>query len=106
MDKEDRLLVEAVDVTAVGLAQDGAQLNLQNVPHPMAVEPKLARVAGHGVLVLRVVAQGAGYVGFELMEFGAAAAEDPYQRQQDARHHKQHLAQMCRVDRRVKRGRV
>jgi hypothetical protein len=52
---------------------------MQSVPHRMTRETHLTRVDGDSVLVLRVIAQDAGYVGPEFLDFHAAAAEDPYQ---------------------------
>jgi hypothetical protein len=72
----------------IGLAQDGAEIEMQRVLHRIAGETHLTRVDGNSVFVLRRAAQGAGYVGFELSHFRAAAAEDLHHQRQDARHHK------------------
>jgi hypothetical protein len=59
------------------------------VLHRMAGKLHLTRVDGDSVFVLRIVAQRAGYVGLELLDFRRAESKDPRQ---------QRLPEMCRLD--------
>jgi hypothetical protein len=55
MDNEDRLLVDDI---VVGFAHDGAQVDLQSVPHCMAGKPHSTWTTGDGIPMPRVGVQG------------------------------------------------